>query len=122
MKYCVVRGYMSKADDDITTSTSHMCAERQMIRRLYRECLKDGNKPHSFTKWLRRKYGQMVIFRTNIYGDAKSIPCVLCRKMIEKYEIHWKAYDGDRWIDSNKDICLPISRPTNKQIRNLGFR
>lgn len=121
MKYCVVRSHMSKAGDIITTSTSHMCAERQVIRRLYRECIKDGNKPHSFKRWLRRKYGQMIISRTNIHGDATSIPCVLCRKMLEKYEIKWRAHDGSKWVDSYKDICLPISKPTNKQVRKLGF-
>ena len=63
-------------------SNNHMCAERQLIRRLYRECLKKGYKPHQFTEWLHRKYGHMVVFRKNSNGDAISLPCVLCRKMI----------------------------------------
>jgi hypothetical protein len=63
----------------------------------------------------------MVIERKNIHGDAVSLPCVICRKVIEKLDIRWMAHDGERWIHSKKTECLPISLPTAKQKRNLGF-
>ena len=121
MKYCTVRSFMSKGLDTID-SNNHMCAERQLIRQLYRRCMTSGYKSHQFRQWLHRKHGHLVIYRKNIYGDAISLPCVLCRKMIERYDIYWTAYDGKKWIHSQNDICLPVSRPTEKQCRNLGFK
>jgi hypothetical protein len=119
MKYCTVTSYMSKGPGMI--SNNHMCAERQLIRRLYRECLKKGYKSHQFTEWLHRKYGHLVITRRNTLGDAISLPCVLCRKMIERYDICWAAHDGHQWVHSKKSDQLPHSIPTAKQKRNLGF-
>jgi hypothetical protein len=119
MKYCTVTSYMSKGPGMI--SNNHMCAERQLIRRLYRECLKKGYKSHQFTEWLHRKYGHLIIMRRNTLGDAISLPCVLCRKMIERYDICWTAHDGHQWVHSKKSDQLPQSIPTAKQKRNLGF-
>lgn len=119
MKYCQVTSYMSKGPTVI--SNNHMCAERQLIRRLYHECMKKGYKPHQFTEWLHRKHGELIIERKNIYGDAVSIPCVLCRKVMERFDIRWAAHDGTQWVHSKKSLCLPISVPTAKQKRNLGF-
>ncbi len=119
MKYCTVKSSMSKGPEMI--SNNHMCADRQLIRHLYRECLKKGCKSHQFTGWLNRKYGQLTVYRQNIHGDAISLPCVLCRKMIERYDICWVAYDGMRWVHSKKTEQLPSSTPTPKQRRLLGF-
>ena len=119
MKYCTVTSYMSKGPEIV--SNNHMCAERQLIRRLYRECLKKGYKPHQFTDWLHRKHGELVVSRRNIHGDAISLPCVICRKAMEKFDIRWKAHDGCQWVHSTKSACLPVSIPTAKQKRNLGF-
>jgi hypothetical protein len=119
MKYCTVRSSMSKGPEVV--SNNHMCAERQLIRRLYRECLKKGCKSHQFTEWLHRKYGQLIVYRRNIHGDAISLPCVLCRKMIERYDICWMAYDGIQWVHSKRSEHLPPSTPTPKQKRLLGF-
>lgn len=103
------------------TSNNHMCAERQLIRRLYHECMRKGYKSHQFSDWLHRKYGHLIVFRSNIHGDAISLPCVLCRKMIERYDICWTAHDGERWVHSKKSEQLPVSVPTAKQKRMLGF-
>jgi hypothetical protein len=119
MKYCTETSFMSKGPE--VRSNSHMCAERQLIRRLFHECLKSGYRPHQFTNWLHRKHGHLVVFRQNIHGDAISLPCVLCRKMIERFDICWMAHDGDKWIHSKKTNDLPRSLPTAKQKRLLGF-
>ena len=92
MKYCTVKSTMSRGPE--ATSNNHMCAERQLIRRLYHECIKKGYKSHQFSDWLHRKYGHLIVFRKNMHGDAISLPCVLCRKMIERYDICWTAHDG----------------------------
>jgi len=98
------------------------CAERKLLRMLYRKCMKKGYRPHQFTDWLHRKHGELVVERKNIHGDAISLPCVLCRKVIEKLEIRWTAHDGEKWVHSKKSDTLPPSVPTAKQKRNLGFR
>lgn len=119
MKYCTVTSYMSKGPGVV--SDSLCCAERKLLRTLYVKCLKSGKKPHQFTQWLHRKYGQLIIERRNIYGDAISLPCVLCRKTLDKHGVRWSAHDGEKWVDSV--LCLTIpTRSTNKQKRVLGFK
>jgi len=119
MKYCTVTSCLSKGP--VIESNNHMCAERQLIRRMYRECLRKGYKPHQFSDWIHRKYGQLIVYRKTVYGDGISLPCVLCRKAIERYDICWVAHDGERWIHSKKTEILPPSIPTAKQKRLLGF-
>jgi len=63
----------------------------------------------------------MVVERKTIYGDAVSLPCVLCRKVMERLDIRWMAHDGTKWVHSKKTENLPPSMPTAKQKRNLGF-
>ena len=50
-----------------------------------------------------------------------SLPCVICRKMIEKYNIQWTAYTGEEWVKSNSYEPVPESKPTNKQRRYMNF-
>ena len=119
MKYCTVKSRMSKGPEMM--SNNHMCAERRLIRRLYVECLKKGHKPHQFPEWIHRKYGHLIVTRKTMFGDAISLPCVLCRKMIERYAICWVAHDGEGWVHSKKTVTLPTSTPTPKQKRLLGF-
>ncbi len=38
-----------------------------------------------------------------------SIPCTLCRKAIEKYNLKWVAFDGEKWTSQG------VSKPTHKQ-------
>jgi hypothetical protein len=92
-----------------------------MIKTLKRECFKRGNRGHQFAAWVKRKFGTLVIHRETSYGEGVSLPCVLCRKVIEKYGIRWKAYDGETWIDSLITKNIPKSKPTNKQRRLLRF-
>ena len=120
MKYCQVTSYMS-SNGPVVISNNHMCAERQLIRKLHRECLKKGYKSHQFTEWLHRKHGDLIIERKTTYGDGVSIPCVLCRKVMEKLNVCLVAHDGEVWVHSKKSESLPPSLPTTKQKRILGF-
>jgi hypothetical protein len=121
MGYYVVESRMSKKNVE-ARSDSSICSERRLIKQLQRECLKSGNKPHQFSSWLNRKYGELVVERMTCYGHGNSLPCVLCRKVIEKNGINWAAYDGTKWVHSKKTGSLPSSIATNKQSRQLGFR
>lgn len=119
MKYCTVICYMSKGPE--IESNNHICAERKLLKHLYNECLKSGYKPHQFTSWLHRKYGELVVSRRTVFGDSISMPCVICRKFLQKHDVRWTAYDGCQWVHSKKTDDLPVSRPTRKQIQTLGF-
>ena len=95
-----------------------------MIKVLLRKGTKSGVKIHNFSAWLHRKYGNLVIWRDRHDGVlGTSLPCVLFRKAIEKYNIQWVAYTGDGWIHSKRNIdILPKSKPTNKQRRYMNFK
>jgi hypothetical protein len=120
MSYTTVITYTTKLTSQ-SKSDSICCAERRLIKNLKHEFLKKGYKNHQFSSWMNRKHGALVICRETSYGDGISLPCVLCRKMIEKYNFKWIAYDGEKWVHSCKSINIPKSRPTNKQVRVLGF-
>jgi hypothetical protein len=121
MAYYIVESYMTKKPVK-AQSNCISCAERRLIKKLFRDCLKKGNKPHQFSSWLHRKYGELIVERKTCYGHGNSLPCVLCRKAIEKAGIKWSAHDGSKWVHSEKSENLPPSIPTNKQSRMLGFR
>jgi hypothetical protein len=97
------------------------CAERRIITRLLRDHSKTGLDLDKFPSWLNRKYGTMYIERVRHDGHfGRSIPCVMCRKVIEKYRIKWCAFDGHTWLHSSRDT-VPDSAPTNKQRFLMGF-
>jgi len=89
-----------------------------MIKALKHECLKRGNRIHQFAAWVKRKFGTLVIYRETSYGNGVSLPCVLCRKVIEKYGLRWRAYDGEAWIDSFNSKHIPNQ---NQRINNADF-
>ena len=99
----------------------HCCAERRLIKQLLAESRKKGVQLHNFSKWLHRKYGVLVVWRPRKDGVlGVSIPCVLCRKELERYNIQWMAYTGEKWVHSNSD-SVPKSVATHKQKRWLNF-
>jgi hypothetical protein len=99
------------------------CAERKMIDRLLRESRRKGVKPHNFSRWVHRIYGDFLIIRNRKDGiTGISLPCVLCLKAMERKNIQWTAYSSDgRWVRSGQDDDIPSSKPTSKQIRMLSF-
>ena len=94
------------------------CAERRLIKDLEKEALKKGVSPNRFPTWVHRKYGDITIFRMRKDGMVGcSIPCVLCKRAMERKGLQWVAFDGTRWVHSVQTDDLPESRPTNKQKR-----
>jgi hypothetical protein len=74
-----------------------------------------------FGTWLHRKYGDLIVYRIRKDGvQGISIPCVLCRKSLEKYSIQWRAHIGEKWYRS-KDDDAPPSHATQKQKHRMGF-
>jgi hypothetical protein len=72
--------------------------------------------------WIHRKYGDFIIQRVLFGGSlGMSFPCVICRKALDRLSIQWRAHIGDTWFKST-DLCVPKSRPTQKQKYKLNFR
>ena len=120
MSYTTVTTYTAKLRNGIK-SDCICCSERRLIKTLKHDFYKRGYRPHQFSSWVSRKHGTLVISRKTSYGDGISLPCVLCRKMIDKYNFKWIAHDGCQWINSQKSTYIPKSQPTNKQKRLLRF-
>jgi len=119
MSYPIVCCYIGNSQ--IIENDCLCCAEPKMIHYMIRLCAKKGFSLSEFPSWLHRKYGTMVIYRLRYDGtEGISIPCVMCRKRIERFKIQWTAFDGIEHVHSS--IKVPISRPTNKQRRWLNFK
>lgn len=89
-----------------------------MIRDLLREANRKGVPSESFGSWVHRKYGDLTIYRKRRDGlTGCSLPCVLCKREMDKWRLQWKAYDGTQWVHSLQSDNIPPSRPTSKQKR-----
>jgi len=92
-----------------------VCAERKHIEKLIRIARTKGIPKHSVPSWIKRKEGEIVIERFHKNGEvATSLPCVLCKHALDKYNLKWTAYHCDRWVSSD-DEDLPKSKPTSRQ-------
>ena len=100
---------------DITYNTCHRCAERNLIRELFLEASRQGVHPTCFSRWIHRKYGDLII-RRDLHGGGlgTSLPCVVCRKVLDRMSIQWRAHIGDIWVRST-DPNVPKSKPTHRQ-------
>jgi len=86
------------------------------------QCSRQGVSFAKLPHWIHRKYGDFVVQRKLQSGVlGTSLPCVLCRKALDKMSIQWRAHIGDTWYRST-DPCPPKSRPTQKQRHKLKFR
>jgi hypothetical protein len=98
------------------------CAERKLIKGLTLEARRQGIHPTCFAAWIHRKYGDLVVIRVKSDGVlGVSLPCVLCRKALDRLSIQWRAHTGTEWIKST-DPAVPAARPTQKQKVKLGFK
>lgn len=96
-------------------NTPHMCAERRFIQYMKHRSKIEGVQPSGFTHWLHRKLGKIYIHRIRCDGThGTSVPCVFCRKVLDREYIHWKAHIGERWV-SSRDDNPPRSKLTQKQ-------
>jgi hypothetical protein len=74
-----------------------------------------GNSPAQLTHWIYRKFGEMIIRRERLDGKMGiSLPCIVCRKQLDKLRIPWRAHINEKWI-SSRDIDIPESKFTHRQ-------
>lgn len=98
-----------------TENNPRTCAERRHIERLIHIANKKGVPSHNVIRWIRRYEGEFKVNRYLANGEqATSLPCVRCRKALEKYHIKWTAYFDGKWVKWD-DEDLPESRPTERQ-------
>ena len=91
------------------------CAERRMLAQLREISRRQGNSPYQFVHWSHRKFGEMTIRRLRKDGQmGTSLPCVMCRKALDKIQYPWRAHIDHQWV-SSKDDDVPPSKPTCKQ-------
>jgi hypothetical protein len=94
-----------------------------MLSRLRELSRREGNSPAQFSTWTYRKYGEIVVTRLRRDGQpGTSLPCVICRKALDKCHIPWRAHIDHLWV-SSRDDDVPQSKPTNKQrliLKNVG--
>jgi hypothetical protein len=104
-----------------TPSNCSCCAERRLISRLQHQAKREGVSPARFVSWVYRKFGPIVVQRTRKDGlPGTSLPCVICRKTLDRLRMPWMAHVNERWYHST-DADLPPSKPTNKQKSMLKF-
>jgi len=105
----------------LAASDCRVCAERKLIRVLLAQATRAGVQPAYYSSWIHRKHGDLIVCRTLHDGNPGiSLPCVICRKALDRWAIQWRAHIGRDWVRST-DLNLPQSKPTNKQKRNWDF-
>jgi hypothetical protein len=100
----------------------HCCAERKMLKTLEMKCIRQGVHFSKIPHWIHRKYGDFVIERVLYGGEyGTSIPCVICRKALERFCVQWRAHIGDMWFKST-DPEVPRSSSNTKTKIKVKFR
>jgi hypothetical protein len=101
-------------------NTVHMCAERRLIRFMKHRARIEGVTSSGFYHWFHRKIGRVVIWRRLFHGGmGTSVPCIICRKVMDRGLIDWEAHIGTSW-HSSRDSSPPKSKFTIKQIRSIN--
>mgnify|MGYP003346650931 FL=1 len=96
-------------------NTPHLCAERRFIQYMKHRSKIEGVQPSAFSHWLHRKLGKIIIMRVRCDGtNGTSVPCVFCRKVLDRQYIDWEAHIGETWV-SSRDEVPPKSKLTQKQ-------
>lgn len=96
------------------------CAERKFLHKLQLQASREGIRLGAFPRWVYRKFGRIIIWRDLADGTpGTSLPCVICRKALDRLKIEWTAHKGPVW-HTNHDA--PKSIPTHKQASKLSFK
>ena len=94
-------------------NSCHCCAERRLIGLLREQARREGVAPAGFAHWLSRKHGEFTVVRLRRDGQpGVSLPCVICRKVLDRMGIRWRAHIGREWVTNEN---APPSQPTQKQ-------
>ncbi len=100
----------------VVDNTPHLCAERRLLQYMRHRSRIEGVNSHCFSHWFHRKMKRIIIYRIRQDGNmGTSIPCIFCRKVLDKLYIDWEAHVGESWV-SSKDENVPRSKFTQKQL------
>jgi hypothetical protein len=106
------------SDNLAVGNTCHCCAERRLLGLLREQARREGVAPAKFSHWLHRKHGSFTVLRMRRDGEPGiSLPCVICRKVLDRMCVQWRAHIGTVWVTQ---FNAPPSQPTQKQ-RALVF-
>ena len=95
-----------------------LCAERRLIACLCRSAAVSGVPRHRVVAWVRRRAGVLIVSRTTQDGTpACSLPCILCRQVLNAFSLRWRAVAWDGSVVSDKDA--PPSRLTHRQANTI---
>ena len=100
-------------------SNHRCCAERLLINKYERIAIVNGVQKHKIIPWVRRKMkGKIVIWRELRTGERScSFPCVMCRKVLEKYDmkIQCTLWDGTEYMDRMTECCIASAFTTSQK-------
>lgn len=120
----------AEAGDVEATSTHRCCAERNVLEKWNRLASKRGVAGHAMISWIRRKSGGVLVVKRFV-GHASeqntqgcSIPCIFCRKQLEKYDfvVECMCKEGDTFYGRLGDPESPPSCLSSGQRRMLASR
>ena len=107
-------------------SNHRCCAERNVLDEWRRLAIKRGVPSHAIISWVRRKTGGTIVVRRYLFDNSLgcSIPCVFCRREIEKYDmvVTCTCQTGGRVEERIRDPGFPPSVLTCGQRRMLYRR
>ena len=85
-----------------------LCAERRLVASLCRSAAEAGVPRHRVRLWVRRKAGILTVSRTTRDGEpACSLPCILCRQVLDAFDLRWKATAWDGAIVTRDEAPPP---------------
>ena len=79
----------AEAGDIEARNTHRSCAERIVLGKWMRLAKQHGVPRHAMVYWIRRKTGGSLVVQRFLSDNTAgcSLPCVLCRKEIERYDL-----------------------------------
>lgn len=105
------------------TNTYRCCAERNVLDKWIRLAVKRGVAAHAIISWIRRKTGGTIVVKRYLFDNSLgcSVPCVFCRREIEKYDlvVTCTGRSGDKFEGRINDPEFPPSVLTLGQRRML---
>lgn len=126
MPYQASKNVVAHAGCFVANSTHRCCAERNLIDKLVRIAHKKGVPRNSIVRFVRRKTKGHLVVQRYLHDEtpACSVPCILCRKVLEFYDFHVTCYVCKDTVFCGKltDPGSPPSTMTGAQRRLMFFR
>lgn len=116
---------VAQAAEFSATNTHRCCAERNLIEKMVRQAMKKGVHKDAIVRYVRRKMGGHLVVQRFLHDNtpARSVPCVLCRRVLEFYDLCVTCFVCKDSIFEGKltDPESPESTFTSGQRRAMTF-